>query len=276
MTPERMQRIEELYHAALARDASVRATFLTEACKGDEVLRREVEALLEQATAASRFFEAGVKDLIHPSSIPFDEASTRTGGRGDAPGESLGDYQLLTLLGAGGMGEVWAAHEQTLGRRVALKLLPEAVTRDPLRISRFEQEARAASALNHPNVAHIYALGQTADGQRYIAMELVEGETLRARLRSGHLPLPEAIRFAVQVAAALTAAHTVGVIHRDIKPENVMIRPDGFIKVLDFGLAKLVASSPSDVEAATRTSAHRRRHRAGNAGLHVARAGPWP
>jgi formylglycine-generating enzyme required for sulfatase activity len=154
------------------------------------------------------------------------------------------------------MGEVWVAHQQTLGRRVALKLLPEEVTRDPSRISRFEQEARAASALNHPNVAHIYALGQTADGRRYIAMELVEGETLRARLRRGHLPLPEAIRFAVQVAAALTAAHAVGVIHRDMKPENVMIRPDGFIKVLDFGLAKLAASSPSDVAAATRSMVH--------------------
>ena len=177
-------------------------------------------------------------------------------GHGRVETTSLGDYQLLTLLGAGGMGEVWAAHQQTLGRRVALKLLPEEVTRDPSRISRFEQEARAASALNHPNVAHIYALGQTVDGRRYIAMELVEGETLRARLRSGHLPLPEAIRFAVQVAAALAAAHAVGVIHRDIKPENVMIRPDGFIKVLDFGLAKLVASSPSDVAAATRTMVH--------------------
>jgi len=172
------------------------------------------------------------------------------------PGESLGDYQLLTLLGAGGMGEVWAAHQQTLDRRVALKFLPEEVTRDPSRISRFEQEARAASALSHPNVAHIYALGQTADGQRYIAMELVEGETLRARLRSGHLPLPEAIGIAVQCASALTAAHPVGVIHRDIKPENVMIRPDGFIKVLDFGLAKLVFSSPSDVAASTLTMVH--------------------
>ena len=172
------------------------------------------------------------------------------------PGESFGDYQLLTLLGAGGMGEVWAAHQQTLGRRVALKFLPEEVTRDPSRISRFEQEARAASALSHPNVAHIYDLGQTADGRRYIAMELVEGETLRARLRSGHLPLPESIRFAVQVAAALTAAHALGVIHRDIKPENTMIRPDGFIKVLDFGLAKLLASSPSDVAVATRTMVH--------------------
>ena len=172
------------------------------------------------------------------------------------PGESLGDYQLLTLLGAGGMGEVWAAHQQTLDRRVALKFLPEEVTRDPSRISRFEQEARAASALSHPNVAHIYALGQTADGQRYIAMELVEGETVRARLRSGHLPLPEAIGIAVQCASALTAAHPVGVIHRDIKPENVMIRPDGFIKVLDFGLAKLVASSPSDVAASTLTMVH--------------------
>src|SRR5215467_10555081 len=172
------------------------------------------------------------------------------------PGESLGDYQLLTLLGAGGMGEVWAAHQQTLGRRVALKLLPEEVTRDPSRISRFEQEARAASTLSHPNVAHIYALGQTSDGRRYIAMELVEGETLGARLRRGHLSLPEAIRFAVQVAAALTAAHAIGVLHRDIKPENVMIRPDAFVKVVDFGLAKLVASSPSDVAAATLTMVH--------------------
>ena len=172
------------------------------------------------------------------------------------PGESLGDYQLLTLLGAGGMGEVWAAHQQTLGRRVALKFLPEELTRVPSRISRFEQEARAASALNHPNVAHIYAFGQTTDGQKYIAMELVEGETLRSRLRGGHLSLREAIRIASQSASALTAAHAVGVIHRDIKPENVMIRPDGFIKVLDFGLAKWVATAPSDVASATLTIVH--------------------
>ena len=230
METPRRDRITHLYHAALERAPERRRAFLEEACDGDEALRREVESLLQYESKAGPFLET--------------------------PDARLGDYQLLTLLGAGGMGEVWAAHQQTLGRRVALKLLPEEVARDPSRISRFEQEARAASALNHPNVAHIYALGQTADGRRYIAMELVEGETLRARLRSAHLPLPDAIRFAVQVAAALTAAHAVGIIHRDIKPENVMIRPDGFIKVLDFGIAKLVAPSPSDVAAATRTMVH--------------------
>src|SRR4026208_1084453 len=136
------------------------------------------------------------------------------------PGDSLGDYQLLTLLGAGGMGEVWAAPERTRGRRVALKLLPEEVTRDPSRISRFEQEARAASALSHPNVAQLYALGRTADGPQYIAMELVEGETLRARLRSGHLPRPEAIGIAAQCAPAPSAAHPAGGVPRDLPPRR--------------------------------------------------------
>ena len=143
------------------------------------------------------------------------------------PGESLGDYQLLTLLGAGGMGEVWAAHQQTLGRRVALKLLPEEVTRDPSRISRFEQEARAASALSHPHVAHIYALGRTADGQTYIAMELVEGETLRARLRRGQVPVPEAIRLAVQVAAATSLGEEVTSFASP--KSNTLMKPSGRI-----------------------------------------------
>jgi eukaryotic-like serine/threonine-protein kinase len=155
------------------------------------------------------------------------------------PGTRLDGYEILRPLGSGGMGEVWLANEVRLGRKVALKVLPTESTRDLGRVQRFEQEARAASVLNHPNVCHIYALGAAADGQHYIAMEYVEGETLRQRLTRGRPPLGEALDIAIQIATALSAAHAAGVVHRDLKPENVMIRPDGVAKVLDFGLAKL-------------------------------------
>jgi eukaryotic-like serine/threonine-protein kinase len=163
-------------------------------------------------------------------------------------GSRLGFYEILSLLGAGGMGEVWLATELRLGRRVALKLLPLDLTSDADRIQRFEQEARAASALNHPNVCTIYALDQTGDGQHYIAMEYVEGETLRQRLTTSKLSLREALDIAIQVAAALSVAHAAGIVHRDIKPENVMLRPDGVVKVLDFGLAKLAPVTPEGAD----------------------------
>jgi len=152
------------------------------------------------------------------------------------------------------MGEVWLAIETRLGRNVALKLLPAELTQDAGRVARFEQEARAASALSHPNVCTILALDDTSDGQRYIAMEYVEGQTLRKRLESGRLPIREALDIAIQIASALAAAHGIGVIHRDIKPENVMLRPDGFVKVLDFGLAKLVAANAGTAAEATTTA----------------------
>jgi eukaryotic-like serine/threonine-protein kinase len=157
------------------------------------------------------------------------------------PGTRLGPYEVIALIGAGGMGEVWLATELRLGRKVALKLLPPDLTRDPARLLRFEQEARSASTLNHPNVCTIHALGETDEDQHYIAMEYVEGETLRRRLATCRLSVREALDIAIQMASALTAAHAGGIIHRDIKPENVMLRPDGLVKVLDFGLAKLVA-----------------------------------
>jgi eukaryotic-like serine/threonine-protein kinase len=147
---------------------------------------------------------------------------------------------------------VWLATEVRLGRKVALKLLPADVTRDPSRVLRFEQEARAASALSHPNVCTILALGETAEGLRYIAMEYVEGETLRQRLATTRLSIRAALDIASQVAAALSAAHASGIVHRDIKPENVMVRPDGLVKVLDFGLAKL-APSPAEIAGADST-----------------------
>jgi eukaryotic-like serine/threonine-protein kinase len=164
------------------------------------------------------------------------------------PGSRLDAYELLQPLGAGGMGEVWLATELRLGRKLALKLLPSDLTRDPARVSRFEQEARAASALSHPNVCTILALGETPDGQHYIAMEYVDGETLRKRIAGGRHSIREAVDIAVQIASALVAAHAAGIVHRDIKPENVIVRPDGFVKVLDFGLAKLAPAASSAVE----------------------------
>src|SRR5215218_8295095 len=159
------------------------------------------------------------------------------------PGSRLSDYEIVRPLGSGGMGEVWLATELRLGRKVALKLLPADLTLDPTRVQRFEQEAGAASALSHPNVCHIYALGETPHGQQYIAMELVEGVTLRLRLASGgRQRVPEALDVTIQIAAALTAAHAAGIVHRDVKPENVIVRPDGIVKVLDFGLAKLTVA----------------------------------
>ena len=169
-----------------------------------------------------------------------------------SPGSCIDAYEVLGPLGIGGMGEVWLAKELRLGRNVALKLLSSELTREPGRVRRFEQEARAASALNHPNVCTIHALGETADGQHYIAMEFVEGKTLRTRLASTRLSIRELLDIAVQIASALSSAHAVGIVHRDIKPENVMLRPDGLVKVLDFGLAKLSA----DVEIASLDTTH--------------------
>ena len=169
------------------------------------------------------------------------------------PGSHLGQYELIRTLGAGGMGEVWLASDIRLERKVALKLLPPALTGDPARTRRFEQEARAASALNHPNVCTIHALEQAPGGQHFIVMEHVDGRTLRARLADGRMPLREALDIGSQIASALTAAHAAGVVHRDVKPENVMLRSDGLVKVLDFGLAKLVAHD-SNPALATQTA----------------------
>ena len=167
------------------------------------------------------------------------------------PGSRLELYEIVAPLGSGGMGEVWLARDCKLNRQVALKVLPADLTQDPSRVARFQQEARAASGLNHPNVCTIHALGETPDGQQFIAMELVEGETLRQRLAGCSVTLREALDLAVQVASALSAAHAAGVVHRDVKPENVMVRRDGIVKVLDFGLAKLAPLGRESADAHT-------------------------
>src|SRR5271157_716483 len=159
-----------------------------------------------------------------------------------APGSKLGSYEIVAPLGAGGMGEVYRARDTRLGRDVAIKLLPAAFSANSDQLHPFEQEARSASALNHPNIVTIYELGQDGSSH-YIAMELVEGKTLRELLVSGLLPMRKAIEIAAQVAEGLTKAHEAGITHRDLKPENLMVSQDGFVKILDFGLAKRMSTS---------------------------------
>src|SRR5215207_8180385 len=156
-----------------------------------------------------------------------------------APGDRLGSYDIIRAIGAGGMGEVYLARDTRLGRMAAIKRLPAALAADRDRLERFVQEARLASSLNHPNIATVYEVGDAAS-EPFIAMEYVEGETLAQRLRRGALPIAEVIDLAVQVCEALKVAHDHGITHRDIKPDNLMLRPDGYVKVLDFGLAKLI------------------------------------
>src|SRR5262249_12563217 len=169
-----------------------------------------------------------------------------------AVGQQISHYRILSLIGAGGMGRVYLVHDTQLGRRVALKILPEQFIADADRVRRFEREARAASALNHPNIITIHEIGQVG-ASHFIATEFIEGQTLRQHLTRGKIELREALEIAIQVAGALTAAHAAGIVHRDIKPENVMLRPDGYVKVLDFGLAKLTERRAPIIDAVAST-----------------------
>ena len=166
------------------------------------------------------------------------------------PGTRLGNYEILSELGSGGMGEVYKARDLKLGRDVAIKVLPEEMSADPSRLRRFEQEARAASALNHPNIVTIYEIGEH-EGTPFIAMEYVKGRTLREILADGPLPNDKLIRYATQMAEGLAKAHQAGIVHRDLKPENIIISEDGYVKILDFGLAKLLPLDGVGSEVAT-------------------------
>ncbi len=245
MTPEQYQKIGQLYHAALELEPAARAAFLAEACGGDDELQREVESLLRAHQQADGFIAGKVADAVAEMIAQQPNPSL--------VGHSISHYQVLSLLGAGGMGEVYLAQDTSLGRKVALKLLPPAFTRDQERLRRFEREARSASALNHPNILTIYEVGVVGE-THFIATEFIDGQTLRKRLRDGRIELSEALDIATQTASALSAAHEAGIVHRDIKPENVMIRRDGIIKVLDFGLAKLTEPSVPAVDTQASTA----------------------
>src|SRR5271155_2988490 len=173
-------------------------------------------------------------------------------------GTKLGPYEIVSPLGAGGMGEVYRAKDTRLGREVALKVLPESIARDGGRLHRFEQEARAVAALNHPNILAVFDIGQF-NGMPFFVSELLQGESLRAALDRGSLPQRKAIEYGVQIAQGLAAAHDKGIVHRDLKPENIFVTKDGHIKILDFGLAKLADPAPgaaSEHDGLTRTSSH--------------------
>ena len=232
MKDERWQQVERVYHSVVAKPSSERSGFLDEACAGDEELRREVESLRAYEDRAQTFIESPALDIA--ARMMADEAS-----RAVTIGESFNQYRIVSQLGAGGMGEVYLADDTRLRRRVALKFLPAALTRDKRHLHRFEIEARAIAALSHPNVCAIHEVLQTEDGRHCIVMEYVEGVALRERMTSGPIRVHEALDIAIQIASALSSAHAAGIVHRDIKPENVMLRRDGYVKVLDFGLAKL-------------------------------------
>jgi len=222
MDQERWRRVEELFHAALEREPEARQAFLEVACGEDTDLRRQVELLLAKEEEAGSFLET-------PAMRDMTVTQTATGA---LLGRQFGPYRIMSPLGAGGMGEVYRAHDSKLGRDVAIKTLPAEFARDPERLARFRREARTLASLNHPNIAAIYGLEESGDVD-CLVLELVEGETLR-----GPLPIDRVLDYARQVAAALEAAHGKGIIHRDLKPANVKVTPQGTIKVLDFGLAK--------------------------------------
>ncbi|HEX9000680.1 MAG TPA: protein kinase [Blastocatellia bacterium] len=247
--PEEWQRAEAIYHSALEQLPENRAAFVARACAGDQRLRDEVTSLLAARDRAGSFLAAPAieevaKHLAAQKSFAGQSIATQSA----LIGQSLNQYRIVAAIGKGGMGEVYLAEDTRLHRRVALKLLPAEFITDQMRVRRFEQEARAVSALNHPNIVTLYDVGRCGD-EYFMATEFVEGRTLRDCLNErGRLPANESCEITAQIAAALRAAHDAGIVHRDIKPENVMLRRDGYVKVLDFGLAKLskerLASAP--------------------------------
>src|SRR6266851_3487718 len=232
MTPERWQQVKEVLDGALELAPEQRPAFLEQACSTDHSLRREVESLLDSAEGAR-------SDFLPTSAVRVALAK----------GTRLGDYEVQSQIGAGGMGEVYRARDLRLHRDVAIKVLPSSLSSDPDRLRRFEQEARAAAALNHPNILAVLQMG-TYEGTPYLVSELLDGLTLREHLRRGPLAIRKAIDYAIQMAHGLAAAHDKGIVHRDLKPENLFVSKDGRIKILDFGLAKLTQPKADSIATA--------------------------
>jgi predicted ATPase/predicted Ser/Thr protein kinase len=258
MERERWGQVDQIFHDALQVEESRRGELVRQLCAGDEDLRREVESLLAHHSESANFIEtpafadAGASPPRPRSSRSLDPTLNPTLNPQSGLADTVvGHYRVLGKIGCGGMGVVYEAEDLKLGRHVALKFLPEELAEDPESLQRFRLEARSASALNHPNICTVYEVDE-ANGRAFIAMELVEGKTLRELLASGSLPMRKAIEIGAQVAEGLTKAHEAGIAHRDLKPENLMVSDDGFVKILDFGLAKL--ASPCGEQSGITTS----------------------
>jgi serine/threonine protein kinase len=249
MDAKRLERIEEIFHAALEFSPAEREAFINQSCGEDEELRREIESLLSVKSSSNNFFDTPPLSL---AAEMFSEKENHA----NLAGHEISHYKIIRLLGAGGMGEVYLAEDTKLHRQIALKVLTSQFENDLERINRFKKEARAVSALNHPNIITIYAIEETETGN-FIATEFIDGQTLRQRIAEKPLAWQEAVKIAIQITGALKTAHSVGIIHRDIKPANIMIRRDGIVKVLDFGLAKLTGPDSGDFETREHTAPNR-------------------
>ena len=255
MNPERWQQVETVLQEALDRAPVDRASFIEDACAGDEALKSEATTLIAAYEKAGDFIEQPA--LTHDAHVLLGANFEGNVGR------EVGPYKIIERIGAGGMGEVYLAQDTRLRRPVALKLLPAYFASDEARLRRFQSEARAASALNHPNILTIHEVGED-DGVYFIATEFIDGKTIAELLRERELSLEEVLDCVEQVASALAVAHAAGIVHRDIKPENIMRRHDGLIKVLDFGIAKLLEpETPESADFSGETAGFRTHTEAG-------------
>src|SRR5215471_12467907 len=242
MNPKRWQTLDALIRATLECEPAEREMFIAIVCGNDGELRRELECMIAQHEKDQTLIEQPTSAIR--ADMPIEEITEKL------IGTSRGSYRVLSRLGVGGMGEVYLALDTELQRKVALKFLHRDLTGVKQKVQRFKQEARAASALNHPNILTIYEIGET-DGRQFIAAEFVEGDNLRILMKRGRMTLQKILDIAIQTASALTAAHAAGIVHRDVKPENIMVRPDGYLKLVDFGIAKLIERRLGNKNAAT-------------------------